>query len=148
MFDPNTNLREQLELAKALLKEESESDVDDLIRWSSRLATLVQEMDIEFSSGGVLPTAWDHYRGPGGGCSSTLGTSPSQYAAILMSTGPNRVKLLGLMRELLGYPVNSSVTLLANLPWTIEESDSKERLEEFQEKFAAIGALVEIRALS
>ncbi len=62
-MDPDANLKEQLEIAKRLLKKFMDSDKDMAFDESDegdvvRLAELVEAMDGWIRKGGFLPAAW------------------------------------------------------------------------------------------
>jgi hypothetical protein len=52
-MDPNANLKEQLELAKRLIDDNTDQDA------AYRLAELVLALDEWIRKGGFLPEAWD-----------------------------------------------------------------------------------------
>lgn len=60
-MDPNANLTEQIQLAKAIIKQwdAERSDKDqDILHDAARLAELVLALDEGLRKGGCLPSAW------------------------------------------------------------------------------------------
>lgn len=56
-MDPDANWQEQCELYKAMLDARNKTH-DELISKGTRLAELVEAMDVWIRGGGFLPAAW------------------------------------------------------------------------------------------
>ncbi len=143
IFDPNENLREQLELAGMLQDEALEGDA---IRMGGKLAELVQAMNEWLSGGGALPAAWEHPRGPGDyplDVAVAYGVPfATNYRVTLVNAGPEKIKVVHLLRELRGYTPQMAFQLVNNLPWVIRETSSQELVDDLRKKFEGVGAKI------
>ncbi|NHU72592.1 50S ribosomal protein L10 [Candidatus Sulcia muelleri] len=67
-----------------------------------------------------------------------------KYNVILKSSGPSKLAVVKLIKEITGRGLKDSKELVDSVPTTIKESINKEEAELFKKKFEEIGASIEI----
>ncbi|ADE35362.1 Ribosomal protein L10;Ribosomal protein L7/L12 [Candidatus Karelsulcia muelleri DMIN] len=67
-----------------------------------------------------------------------------KYNVILKSSGPSKLAVVKLIKEITGRGLKDSKELVDSVPTTIKESLNKEEAELFKKKFEEIGAEIEI----
>jgi ribosomal protein L7/L12 len=149
-MDPNENLREQREIAKRLLDEDLEGDVDSIMTLSIRLAELVQSLDGWISHQGALPRDWldevpialeahatDRYN-----------DDYEVYRLILIESGPSRIQVWRLLRSLRSYSLQDLRQITDSLPWVYGSEFSRDTAGELQAMFEGIGAVVRVELVT
>lgn len=67
-----------------------------------------------------------------------------KYNVILKSSGPSKLAVVKLIKEITGIGLKDSKELVDSVPTTIKESINKEEAELFKKKFEEIGAEIEL----
>ncbi|WP_192940299.1 50S ribosomal protein L7/L12 [Candidatus Karelsulcia muelleri] len=67
-----------------------------------------------------------------------------KYNVILKSSGPSKLAVVKLIKEITGRGLKDSKELVDSVPTTIKESLNKEEAELFKKKFEEIGAEIEL----
>ncbi|MFU7501693.1 MAG: 50S ribosomal protein L7/L12 [Candidatus Karelsulcia muelleri] len=67
-----------------------------------------------------------------------------KYNVILKSSGPSKLAVVKLIKEITGRGLKESKELVDSVPTTIKESINKEEAELFKKKFEEIGAEIEL----
>ncbi|RIU86195.1 50S ribosomal protein L7/L12 [Candidatus Karelsulcia muelleri] len=67
-----------------------------------------------------------------------------KYNVILKSSGPSKLAVVKLIKEVTGRGLKDSKELVDSVPTTIKESLNKEEAELFKKKFEEIGAEIEL----
>ncbi|MCJ7422630.1 MAG: 50S ribosomal protein L7/L12 [Candidatus Sulcia muelleri] len=67
-----------------------------------------------------------------------------KYNVILKSSGPSKLAVVKLIKEITGRGLKDSKELVDSVPTTIKESINKEEAELFKKKFEEIGAEIEL----
>ena len=69
----------------------------------------------------------------------------TEFDAILKDVGPEKIKVIKVVRELTGLGLKEAKDLVDNAPKPIKEAASKEECEKIAAAFKEVGATVEIK---
>ena len=69
----------------------------------------------------------------------------TEFDVELTEVGPNKVKVIKVVREATGLGLKEAKDLVDNAPKTLKEAASKEEAEEIKAKLEAEGAVVELK---
>lgn len=69
----------------------------------------------------------------------------TEFDAILKDVGPEKIKVIKVVRELTGLALKEAKELVEGAPSPIKEGASKEECEKIAEKFKEVGATIEIK---
>ncbi len=69
----------------------------------------------------------------------------TEFDAILKEVGPEKIKVIKVVRELTGLGLKEAKDLVDNAPKPIKEAASKEECEKIAAAFKEVGATVEIK---
>ncbi len=69
----------------------------------------------------------------------------TEFDAILKEVGPDKIKVIKVVRELTGLALKEAKELVEGAPSPIKEGASKEECEKIAEKFKEVGATIEIK---
>jgi len=152
MFNPNENLKEQLDLADTILNKDrycDRSDYDSLYCFAQKLAELVKEMHKELSNYCELPDDWKNSnREPPLSIACAYGIPMEMmepcYKVILNSVGTNKLTTIKILREICNLSLNEAFAAANNLPYIINDDTSKYEAKQIQVLFSAAGAVVEV----
>ncbi len=105
------------------------------------LNELVEACEEEFgvsASAGVVVAA-----GEDGGAGA--GAEQTEFDVELTEIGPNKVKVIKVVREITGLGLKEAKAVVDEAPKAVKEGVSKEEAEEYKEKIEAEGAVVTIK---
>ena len=69
----------------------------------------------------------------------------TEFDVILKDVGPEKIKVIKVVRELTGLGLKEAKDVVDNAPKPLKEGVSKEECEKIAEAFKAVGATVEIK---
>ena len=69
----------------------------------------------------------------------------SEYEVVLTDAGSNKIEVVKLVRELTGMDLTQCADVISELPYTLWDNVDRETAERTAERFAEVGAQVEIR---
>ena len=69
----------------------------------------------------------------------------TEFDVELTEVGPNKVKVIKVVREATGLGLKEAKDLVDGAPKTVKEGASKEEAEELKAKFAEVGAVIELK---
>jgi len=69
----------------------------------------------------------------------------TEFTVVLTSVGPNKINVIKVVREVTSLGLKEAKDLVESAPKPIKEGVSKEEAEKIRQKFAEVGATVEIK---
>ena len=107
------------------------------------LADLVKEMEEKF---GVSAAAAVVAMPGAGAAAAPAEEEKTEFDVILKEAGSEKIKVIKVVRELIsGLGLKEAKDLVESAPKTLKEGISKEECQKIKEKFAEVGAVVEIK---
>ncbi len=87
---------------------------------------------------------------PAGGGHAAGGAAPAaeektEFAAVLVSAGPNKIPVIKVVREITGLGLKEAKDLVEGAPKPVKEGLNKDQAEEIKKKLVEVGATVEIK---
>mgnify|MGYP000767263506 CR=1 FL=1 len=104
------------------------------------LAELVKALEEEFG----VSAAAAAVAAPAAGAAAAE-EEKTEFDVILKEVGPEKIKVIKVVRELTGLGLKEAKELVDNAPKPLKEGVTKEAAEEIKKKFAEVGATVEIK---
>lgn len=107
------------------------------------LSELVKALEAEFGVSAAAPVA---VAAPAAGTSAPAAEAEqTEFTVILKEVGADKIKVIKVVREVTGLGLKEAKDLVDNAPKPIKENVSKEEANSLKEKFAEVGAVVEIK---
>ena len=108
------------------------------------LAELVKELEDKFGVSAAAPVAVA--AGPAAGAPAEAAEEKTEFDVILKDAGAEKIKVIKVVRELVpSLGLKEAKELVEAAPKAVKEGISKEDAEKIKEKFAEVGAVVEIK---
>ena len=108
------------------------------------LAELVKALEEKFGVSAAAPVAVA--AGPAAAAPVEAVEEKTEFDVILKDAGAEKIKVIKVVRELVsGLGLKEAKDLVESAPKPIKEAVSKEEAEKIKEKFAEVGAVVEIK---
>lgn len=104
------------------------------------LNDLVKAVEEEF---GVSAAAGVVVAGPAAGAAAA--EEKTEFDVELTEVGPNKIKVIKVIREITGLGLKEAKDLVDNAPKTVKEAAAKEEAEEIKKKLEAEGAKVTLK---
>ncbi|NLV58026.1 MAG: 50S ribosomal protein L7/L12 [Clostridiales bacterium] len=83
---------------------------------------------------------------PGAAAAAPVEEEKTEFDVILKDAGPEKIKVIKVVREIIsGLGLKEAKDLVEAAPKTLKEGVSKEECQKIKEKFAEVGAVVEIK---
>ena len=105
------------------------------------LSELVKAVEEEF---GVSAAAAVAVAAPAAG-GAAAAEEKTEFDVILKEAGPEKIKVIKVVREITGLGLAEAKALVDGAPKTLKEAVSKEEAEELKAKLAEVGATVELK---
>ena len=106
------------------------------------LADLVKAMEDKFGVSAAAPVAV--MAGPAAAAEAE--EEKTEFDVILKDAGAEKIKVIKVVREIIsGLGLKEAKEIVEAAPKTIKEAVSKEEAEKIKEKFAEVGAVIEIK---
>lgn len=109
------------------------------------LAELVKDLEEEFGVSAAMPVAAMAAAAGPGAAAAPEEEEKTEFDAILVSTGQQKIPVLKVVREITGLGLKEAKELVDNVPKPIKEGIKKEEAEEIKGKIADVGGEVEIK---
>ena len=103
------------------------------------LADLVKELEEKF---GVSAAAAVVAAGPVAGAAPAAEEEKTEFTVELTEIGPEKIKVIKVVRELTGLGLKEAKDLVDNAPKPVKENVQKEEAEEVKKKLEEVGAKV------
>jgi len=112
------------------------------------LADLVKTLEQEFGVSAAAPVAVA--AAPAAGAAPAAAAAPAveeqtEFDVILKETGPDKIKVIKVVRELTGLGLRESKEAVDGAPSTIRKAVSKEEAQAAKAKLEEVGAVVEVK---
>lgn len=125
----------------AELKQIAETLVNLTVKEVNELAVILkEEYGIEPAAAAPVMVA-----GGGGGGEAASSEEKSEFNVILKASGPNKLAVVKLVKELTGNGLKESKDLVDGAPTTLKEAVSKDEAEGLKKSLEEAGAEVEIK---
>jgi large subunit ribosomal protein L7/L12 len=107
------------------------------------LSELVKALEEEFGVSAAAPAA----AAPAAGVSAAAPVveEKTEFNVILKEVGPEKIKVIKVVRELTGLGLKEAKDLVDGAPKTVKENVTKEEAASMEAKFKEVGAVVEIK---
>ena len=106
------------------------------------LADLVKELEEKF---GVSAAAAVVAAGPVAGAAPAAEEEKTEFTVELTEIGPEKIKVIKVVRELTGLGLKEAKDLVDNAPKPVKENIQKEEAEEVKKKLEEVGAKVTLK---
>lgn len=106
------------------------------------VADLVKMFEEKFGVSAAAPVA---VAAAGGAAGGEAAEEKSDFDVILTDAGPNKIKVLKVVREVTGLGLKEAKAMVDALPGTVKEGAEKEEADEIKAKIEAEGGKVEIK---
>ncbi len=125
----------------AELKQIAETLVNLTVKEVNELAAILkEEYGIEPAAAAPVMMA-----GGGGGAEAAAVEEQTEFNVILKASGPNKLAVVKLVKELTGNGLKESIDLVDGAPATLKEAVSKDEAEGLKKSLEEAGAEVEIK---
>ena len=108
------------------------------------LSELVKALEEEFGVSAAAPVAAAAAPAAGGAAAPVV-EEKTEFNVILKEIGPDKIKVIKVVRELTGLGLKEAKDLVDGAPKTVKENISKEEAAAVEAKFKEVGAGVEIK---
>lgn len=106
------------------------------------LSELVKELEVKF---GVSAASMAAGAGPAVAAEAVEAVAEkSEFKVVLKDMGPDKIKTIKALREVINLPLGDAKKLVESAPATIVEAMPKEEAKKLKEKLEAAGAKVEL----
>lgn len=108
------------------------------------LAELVKDLEEKFGVSAAAPVAVA--AGAAAAAPAEAAEEKTEFDVVLKDAGAEKIKVIKVVREMVsGLGLKEAKEMVEAAPKTIKEGVSKEEAEKIKEKFAEVGATVEIK---
>ncbi len=111
-------------------------DVSELVKALEDKFGVKAAAPMAFAAGGHAPAA-------GGGAAAA--EEKTEFSAVLMSAGVNKIPVIKVVREITGLGLKEAKDLVEGAPKPVKGGLSKEQAEDIKKKLTEVGATVEIK---
>lgn len=108
------------------------------------LAELVKALEEEFGVSAAAPVAVAA-AAPAAAAAVEEVEEKTEFDVILKDVGPEKIKVIKVVRELTGLGLKEAKAAVDGAPSTLKEAASKQEAEDMQAKLKEVGATVEIK---
>ena len=108
------------------------------------LSELVKALEEEFGVSAAAPMAVAAAPAAGAAAAAPV-EEKTEFNVILKDVGPEKIKVIKVVRELTGLGLKEAKDLVDGAPKTVKENVSKEEAASMEAKFKEVGAGVEIK---
>ncbi|HPJ22390.1 MAG TPA: 50S ribosomal protein L7/L12 [Clostridia bacterium] len=108
------------------------------------LSELVKALEEEFGVSAAAPVAVAA-AGPVAGAAVEEAEEKTEFDVILKEVGPEKIKVIKVVRELTGLGLKEAKDVVDTAPSTVKEGVDKEAATEAEAKLKEVGATVEIK---
>ncbi len=104
------------------------------------LNDLVKKIEEEFGVSAAAPVMM-----AGAATPAAAAEEKTEFNVVLKEVGPNKIQVIKTVREITGLGLAEAKGLVDGAPKTIKENVSTAEAKEMEEKFKAVGAVVELQ---
>ncbi|MDD4494224.1 MAG: 50S ribosomal protein L7/L12 [Eubacteriales bacterium] len=106
------------------------------------LSELVKALEEEFGVSAAAPVA---VAAPGAVAAPAAEEEKTEFNVVLKEIGPEKIKVIKVVRELTGLGLKEAKDLVDGAPSTVKEAVSKEEAETMAAKLKEVGAVIELK---
>jgi len=106
------------------------------------LSELVSAIEEKF---GVSAAAAVAVAAPGAGAGAAAAEEKTEFDVVLKSAGPEKIKVIKVVREVTGLGLKEAKALVDGAPGTVKEAVAKDEAEAMKAKLEEAGAKVELK---
>jgi len=111
-------------------------EVSELVKALEEKFGVKAAAPMAFAAGGHAPAA-------GGGAAAA--EEKTEFAAVLVSAGANKIPVIKVVREITGLGLKEAKDLVEGAPKSVKEGLNKDQAEEIKKKLTEVGATVEVK---
>ena len=111
-------------------------EVSELVKALEEKFGVKAAAPMAFAAGGHAPAA-------GGGAAAA--EEKTEFAAVLVSAGVNKIPVIKVVREITGLGLKEAKDLVEGAPKPVKEGLNKDQAEEIKKKLTEVGATVEVK---
>jgi len=108
------------------------------------LSELVKALEEEFGVSAAAPVAVAAAPAAGG-AAAPAAEEKTEFEVILKDVGPEKIKVIKVVREITGLGLKEAKDLVDGAPKTLKENVSKEEAASIEAKLKEVGATVELK---
>jgi large subunit ribosomal protein L7/L12 len=110
------------------------------------VSELVKALEEKFGVKAAAPMAFaGAMPAAGGGAAGAVAEEKTEFAAVLVSAGANKIPVIKVVREITGLGLKEAKDLVEGAPKPIKEGLNKDQAEDIKKKLAEVGATVEVK---
>lgn len=109
------------------------------------LSELVKALEEEFGVSAAAPMAIAAAPAANGGAAAEAEEEKTEFDVILKEIGPEKIKVIKVVREVTGLGLKEAKDMVDNAPSTVKEGISKDDANALVEKFKEVGATCELK---
>ena len=109
------------------------------------LSELVKALEEEFGVSAAAPVAVAAAPAAGAAAAAPAVEEKTEFEVVLKDVGPEKIKVIKVVRELTGLGLKEAKDLVDGAPKTVKENVSKDEAASIEAKFKEVGASVEIK---
>jgi large subunit ribosomal protein L7/L12 len=112
-------------------------EVSELVKALEEKFGVKAAAPMAFAAGGHAPAA--------GGGGAAAAEEKTEFSAMLMSAGVNKIPVIKVVREITGLGLKEAKDLVEGAPKPVKGGLSKEQAEDIKKKLTEVGATVEVK---
>jgi len=112
-------------------------EVSELVKALEEKFGVKAAAPMAFAAGGHAPAA--------GGGGAAAAEEKTEFSAMLMSAGANKIPVIKVVREITGLGLKEAKDLVEGAPKPVKGGLSKEQAEDIKKKLTEVGATVEVK---
>jgi large subunit ribosomal protein L7/L12 len=111
------------------------------------VSELVKALEDKFGVKAAAPMAFAAGAGhaPAAGGGAAAAEEKTEFSAMLMSAGANKIPVIKVVREITGLGLKEAKDLVEGAPKPVKGGLSKEQAEDIKKKLTEVGATVEVK---
>jgi large subunit ribosomal protein L7/L12 len=110
------------------------------------VSELVKALEEKFGVKAAAPMAFAPGAGaPAAGGGAAAAEAQTEFAAMLMSAGANKIPVIKVVREITGLGLKEAKDLVEGAPKPVKGGLTKDQAEDIKKKLTEVGATVEVK---
>ena len=109
------------------------------------LSELVKGLEEKFGVSAAAPMAMAAAPAAGAAAAAPVEEEKTEFDVILKETGPEKIKVIKVVREITGLGLKEAKDLVDGAPKTVKENVSKDDAAQYEAKLKEVGAVVEVK---
>lgn len=109
------------------------------------LSDLIKDLEEQFGVSAAAPVAVAAAPAAGPAAAAPAAEEKTEFDVILSEVGPEKIKVIKVVREITGLGLKEAKDLVDNAPKPIKEGVNKDEANNIKAKFEEVGAKVDIK---